>query len=107
MSRGHRHGAKRPVPLVNVVPIVPIVQRQGIQRVGERAPAPRLPLTDRHREVQKLLRRKPRGATELAMMLGLRPQQVTSALYVLQSRGLAEHLPNSGGWVRPARQLLL
>lgn len=75
------------------------IVRRGIARQGARAIV-QPPLSDRHHAVMALLdSRAPRQGKEVAERLGLQAHQVQSALYVLQSRGLAEHLTNRRGWL--------
>lgn len=75
------------------------IRREGIKRNPRERTAASLPLTAAQQSVLALLTGEPQRAAALAPPLNRTCSGVTSTLYALADRGLAERVP-SKGWRR-------
>lgn len=73
----------------------------GIRRQPNRkGTAASLELTERMRQVLAQLTDEPQHATAISKAIGfLTPPQVSTSLYAIQARGLAQRLGNHKGWI--------
>ena len=72
------------------------ILHKGIRRSPRESVSASLPVSEPQAEVLAILTHELQRASDLAKALGLTGNSVTSRLYALQSRGLAERVPNKG-----------
>ena len=78
----------------------PKIVHRGITRSPRDRTAGALPITVAQAQVLAVLSDQPQGATALARACGRTPAGVTSSLYALADRNLAEKVGRAG-WRRP------